>query len=1458
MAATEVRIFLSSPGDVREERDRARRVIAGLERHYPGLTLTPVLWEDLALPVTASFQDGIDCVLSKRPIDVAVFILWSRLGTPVRLSGKEYRSGTEREFELMLAAFEQSGGKRPIILAYTRGDDAGFRQRLVTAPAGSLEDLIAQHKLAAQFIRENFKDAEGRNLRAYHGYSGPIEFAQRLRLHLRDAVDEILGADAAPRWRHEPYRALARFDTEHAAIFHGRDEETCDLLQRLRDQERAGAAFAVIVGASGSGKSSLARAGVAATLSQYPGDDDVKQWRPAFFTPGLEANDLVRGLVGLLAEVVPELNTTRTALDDVAAGLHRDAPLTVRLSISPAVARAAERVGGPVRVLLVIDQMEELWTDPKPISAEERKTFLDAVEALARSGLVAVLATLRSDFYAKAQQMPAFVRLKGERGHFDLLPPGPASLRRLITEPARLAGLRFERNDQTGRTLDELVLEDAMRDASSLPLLEYALSELHQRCVAAPPAPSGTEADDAKPPRPLTFAVYKALGGVEGALANRASEVFGRLPAEAQAALDDILPLLVTIDVTRDQTAWRDGRRDESFGEAGAEETSEQPAVRRRAPLAKLTCTEARKALTEQLIEARFVTTDLAGGVPIASFAHEALLRGWQRMADWIAENREYLRLRARVEQSERLWEQARCDKSFLLAAGLPLEEGRRLLGGRRQLLTERTAEYIDLSIALDERRARLRKAAVVALGILTLVFAGLATFAGWQWMRAEAADEEAIDGQVKTLLTADEDNLQGILIGLSLHRQRVRDKLRTAASRGTDSTQQLRASLGLLAIGDTDRLPYLQRRVLLANPVELLVIREQLRPHSRECVPTFWSRLEDASLDDAQRFRAAGALGLLDSETKAWHTHAPYVAQQLARQDTSQLGDWIHVLRPVGEKLVPQLSAILADRQAKPTIRIGAISALAAYATPRDLVVAIAEANADELPLLLDFARQRGRDQTIELLTSIVRLKLDDLGAVPLDAASADDSRRSDVTGKSDNLVMLTSGDAPQNQKTAQPGVVLGGKEAHQEKKRVDLADARRLANAAAGLLLFEQDGAAWQVLRANPRPSARSFLIKLCAVVEVPPQRLWKRVKEENDVSLRRALIYALGNYGGDKLPPPVQNEARAYLLKVYREDEDAGVHAAAEWTLRQWGHAKDVDQIDGELAGQSAAKWSAPLPDAETAGWHVNSQRQTFVTLSPREFYKTGLRGDGGQSKADDASFEELVPTRLPYPFAFAMKEVTNQSFDRFLKATKLDPPAKDSDRYSPDLLGPRPGVSWLLAAKYCRWLSEVEGVPEEQQCFPPIGEIRDGMKLPENWLSRTGYRLPTEAEWECACRAGTVTERYYGEGTELLGDYAWYNGNNQAAVAYVGGLKKANDNGIFDLYGNGFEWCMDGEQLVRDEEQREVVSAQGKRFARGGGMASPPDAVRTAYRASFEASRGGFTFVLRLARTLPANE
>jgi tetratricopeptide (TPR) repeat protein len=634
-----IRVFISSPGDVAEERAKAREILEQLQRYYgERVTIVPVLWEELPLPAAASFQEGIDLVLSERHrVDIAVFIMWSRLGSPLggglrKVDGSEYRSGTEREFDLMLAARAQSQDGRPHLLAYVRDDEAAFRTVLQRLGKDDLPEAIEQRRLAEAFVREWFFDEEGRNVRAYHSFQDPVSFAHRLRVHLRAMIEELLQmeAGAASVWTDgSPYRGLEVFDLEHASIFFGREAEVCEVELMLRRRAaESGCASVVVIGASGAGKSSFVRAGVSHSLLRENVDPETVEWRRAVVMPREAEEHWGRRLAAALtsAGALPEAAGAGLTVDRLGEAMQGSLRSAWELGLLPAFRRVSEQAGGAVRLLLIVDQLEELFTGQR-FAETERRAFLEAVVFLAKTGWIRVILTLRSDYYAAAQVEPAFMDLKGNPaaeacpGWFDLLPPGPASVRALIERPAALSGLRFEREPGTGRGLEDLIAADAAQGGTSLPLLEYTLNELYEHRDRE----SGM----------LTFAAYQGLGGVKGALATRAEREFGELTPAVRKEFGPVMAELVTLGVAG--TSERPARRPQRFDALGSN--------------------EARRQLLERLIAARLLTADRdEQGRSVVMLAHETLLWEWARLKALIQERVDFLRFRAHLEEACVRW----------------------------------------------------------------------------------------------------------------------------------------------------------------------------------------------------------------------------------------------------------------------------------------------------------------------------------------------------------------------------------------------------------------------------------------------------------------------------------------------------------------------------------------------------------------------------------------------------------------------------------------------------------------------------------------------------------------------------------------------------------------------------------------------------------------------------------
>jgi serine/threonine protein kinase/formylglycine-generating enzyme required for sulfatase activity len=336
----------------------------------------------------------------------------------------------------------------------------------------------------------------------------------------------------------------------------------------------------------------------------------------------------------------------------------------------------------------------------------------------------------------------------------------------------------------------------------------------------------------------------------------------------------------------------------------------------------------------------------------------------------------------------------------------------------------------------------------------------------------------------------------------------------------------------------------------------------------------------------------------------------------------------------------------------------------------------------------------------------------------------------------------------------------------------------AKRQARAVVALLRLDQPDRFWRLLRFRPDPSVRTYVIHTLRPFGIDAEVLVRRLRLERDVSAKRAIVLALGEYLPDSLADSTRNQFIEEMRQAHQDDPDPGMHSSIEWLLRSWGEEDLLKQAEKKLVSRRRVS---------DRRWYVNGEGQTMVTIPrPGEFWM----GSPGSEPGRVAQEEAMRRTRIPYSYAIASKEVTTEQFRHFLDA---NPKIRDrfSRNYGQDQ-EPIGHVTWVEAVEYCRWLSEKEQVSQKEMCYPRLGEISAGMPMEKGFLGRIGYRLPTEEEWEYACRAGSITSRYFGGAPEMLVKYAWHSRNSDLHAWPVGQLKP-NDFGLFDMYGNIGEWC-----------------------------------------------------------------
>ncbi|MFN8110053.1 MAG: protein kinase, partial [Thermoleophilia bacterium] len=472
-----------------------------------------------------------------------------------------------------------------------------------------------------------------------------------------DGMDELLHILDAPRRAMHvsggdvaPYVGLAPFQEADQGFFVGREQEVMRLLDELGRGR-----FLAVVGASGSGKSSVVHAGlVPAMRARHVGI------RVCRCTPGAAA-------AGSLAAAVGDGLTARGILDDP---------------------RALDRATAGDLVLLVVDQFEEVFTLTD--SPAERRAVIDNLlfAATCPGGQVHVVLTMRSDFYGRCAEHAELRAMLTE--HQVLLGPmDGAALRRAVEEPAAAAGLVVDPG------VVRRIVGEVRGRHGALPLMEHLLLELWRRRRA----------------NRLTMEAYEASGGVGGALAQRADEVYAGFDDRERGVARRALLRLTSVR----EDGVDDTRRRVDVDELAVQD-DEAPVL---------------TGVLERLAAARLVTlaTDPATGRRTAEFTHEALIRAWPKLRAWIRDNREALALHRRLTDASTEWHQSGGDEGLLFRGarlGAWQDRSTEDLNPRELAFLTASRDRADRSRAVHRRRVRLLitglSTGVVILGTATAV----------------------------------------------------------------------------------------------------------------------------------------------------------------------------------------------------------------------------------------------------------------------------------------------------------------------------------------------------------------------------------------------------------------------------------------------------------------------------------------------------------------------------------------------------------------------------------------------------------------------------------------------------------------------------------------------------------------------------------------------------------------
>ena len=666
MAKKKIRIFISSPGDVQQERKIARKVISELNELYSRFVEIEVLmWEDFPLTVDSTFQEGIDFFLKEDVIDFAIFILWSRLGTPLcskflKPDGTPYQSGTEYEYDLMWDLYRKKGAPR--ILTYKKTTEPLLSSR----NADELLELIRQKEGVKSFFAEHFHDESTNSNYAYLQFEEETSFETKLRDHLKQLIRRQLGNVGEIReWEGNPYVGLNSFEYEQSSIFFGRKQLVYETTAQLINDENIKRSL-IVLGESGSGKSSFVKAGLLPFLCK----DNKIDFH--IVTPSMFGGKVYSGLIDLLVEKYNFLKDN-PFVDELRKGIDENTNFKY-LSY-------AFKNNNCDETIIYIDQFEELFSDTS-ITEEERLKVILLLKGIVSTQCLSLFITMRSDFYNRFSLYGQLAQIKEWAVVVDLPVISHSEISEIIEEPAKKACLKWE-IDNKGNALNERIVSDAAK-INDLPLIEFALSELYNL----------RDENDY-----LTFNAYEEIGGLKGAIVSYADKFYKQLNEKEKASLNEILGFVIAVSSSHKNTY-----------------------VRKTSLLKELQRKDLNRTVLKKLIDAHILVTGKDHmGQPTVTIVHEILIKYWSVIQTWIREQKEFLQSNAYYEQRTQHWlNKNKSSKDFVQERSALLEV-EYFIYKYSNLISEDTKKYLLQSLK-KYRRKGLVKHCFIFLGLILTV----------------------------------------------------------------------------------------------------------------------------------------------------------------------------------------------------------------------------------------------------------------------------------------------------------------------------------------------------------------------------------------------------------------------------------------------------------------------------------------------------------------------------------------------------------------------------------------------------------------------------------------------------------------------------------------------------------------------------------------------------------------